>query len=111
VNVHFLGVWWVTTNIICFISRKHPYRRDTVSSVASADQGLHLSNARICFFRQALALDERRVKFLPEYVHGGVSLSQEERGVANGLAPPPVKEVWFAGNHSNMYARCPCLAS
>ena len=26
----------------------------------------------VCFFRHALALDERRVKFLPEYVHGGV---------------------------------------
>ena len=26
----------------------------------------------VCFFRHALALDERRVKFLPEYVHGGI---------------------------------------
>ena len=25
----------------------------------------------ICFFRHALALDERQVKFLPEYAYGG----------------------------------------
>jgi hypothetical protein len=25
----------------------------------------------ICYFRHALALDERRVKFLPEYAYGG----------------------------------------
>ena len=37
-------------------------------------KGLPLTNSadHFCFFRQALALDERRVKFLPEYVHGGV---------------------------------------
>jgi Uncharacterized alpha/beta hydrolase domain (DUF2235) len=28
-------------------------------------------NDSICYFRHALALDERRVKFLPEYVCGG----------------------------------------
>jgi len=27
----------------------------------------------VCFFRHALALDERRVKFLPEYAYGGTS--------------------------------------
>ena len=30
-------------------------------------------NDDICYFRHALALDERRVKFLPEYVCGGES--------------------------------------
>jgi len=25
----------------------------------------------VCYFRHALALDERRVKFLPEYAYGG----------------------------------------
>jgi len=25
----------------------------------------------VCYFRQALALDERRLKFLPEYAYGG----------------------------------------
>ncbi|KAF8463802.1 hypothetical protein JB92DRAFT_2838851 [Gautieria morchelliformis] len=33
------------------------------------------------FFRHALALDERRVKYLPEYAHGGVS-EQSKRRVA-----------------------------
>jgi len=28
----------------------------------------------VCYFRHALALDERRVKFLPEYAYGGTSV-------------------------------------
>jgi hypothetical protein len=28
----------------------------------------------VCYFRHALALDERRVKFLPEYAYGSTSL-------------------------------------
>ena len=27
----------------------------------------------VCYFRHALALDERRVKFLPEYAYGGTA--------------------------------------
>ena len=27
----------------------------------------------VCYFRHALALDERRVKFLPEYAYGGTT--------------------------------------
>ena len=78
-------------------------RRDTVSSVRSQDQALHFSNSRVCFFRHALGLDERRVKFLPEYVHGGVCLNLERDMGANATAKfPHVKEVWFAGKHSDM---------
>jgi hypothetical protein len=51
----------------------------------------------VCFFRHALALDELRVKFLPEYVNGG-----EGPDVA-GDKTQQVKEVWFAGTHSDMY--------
>ncbi|KAF8888458.1 hypothetical protein CPB84DRAFT_1645031, partial [Gymnopilus junonius] len=52
----------------------------------------------VCYFRHALNLDERRVKFLPEYAHGG-----------SGKPPPKgsnvkvqVPEVWFAGTHSDI---------
>ncbi|KAF8532002.1 hypothetical protein JB92DRAFT_3104386 [Gautieria morchelliformis] len=58
VRVHFVGAW------------------DTVSSVGIVrNKSLPLTDQtdHICFFRHALALDERRVKFLPEYAHGGVS--------------------------------------
>ncbi|KAK0186389.1 hypothetical protein F5146DRAFT_129011 [Armillaria mellea] len=57
VKVHFVGVW------------------DTVSSVGIESQPLPLtkSASHICFFRHGLALDERRVKFLPEYLAGGRS--------------------------------------
>ncbi|KAJ7860188.1 hypothetical protein B0H13DRAFT_1639652, partial [Mycena leptocephala] len=77
VKVHFVGVW------------------DTVSSVGVVRGNplpMTLSAEHLCIFRHALALDERRVKFLPEYLNGGGSMSD----MAN------VKEVWFAGTHSDM---------
>ncbi|EDR04404.1 uncharacterized protein LACBIDRAFT_304666 [Laccaria bicolor S238N-H82] len=58
VQVHFIGVW------------------DTVSSIGIARGKKMLPRTvdgmkHVCFFRHALALDERRVKFLPEYAYGG----------------------------------------
>jgi hypothetical protein len=45
-------------------------------------------------------LDERRVKFFPEYFDGGSSASSKSG--ADSI-PVDVKEVWFAGCHSDMY--------
>ncbi|KAF8841640.1 hypothetical protein BDN67DRAFT_989627 [Paxillus ammoniavirescens] len=79
VHIHFVGVW------------------DTVSSVGfGRDQTLPCTTSsceHICYFRHALALDERRVKFLPEYVFGGRSDSTNDGRI---------KEVWFAGAHSDV---------
>jgi uncharacterized protein (DUF2235 family) len=78
-------------------------RRDTVSSVGIA-RGPSLPETtkgmtHVCIFRHALALDEVRVKFLPEYANGGhgpTSVGSKDK--YNG----DVKEVWFAGSHSDM---------
>ncbi|KAF7972904.1 hypothetical protein HWV62_16628 [Athelia sp. TMB] len=43
-----------------------------------------------CFVRHALALDERRVKFMPECI------LQDHQDI------PHVKEVWFSGTHSDV---------
>jgi hypothetical protein len=51
----------------------------------------------ICTVRHALALDERRVKFLPEYINHGDPTSTS--------LPIDIKEVWFAGSHSDMYVQ------
>ncbi|KIJ61689.1 hypothetical protein HYDPIDRAFT_96031 [Hydnomerulius pinastri MD-312] len=79
IRVHFVGVW------------------DTVSSVGFGRgkmlPGTTSSCDHICFFRHALALDERRVKFLPEYVYAGR---------ADSLNNDHIKEVWFAGTHSDV---------
>ena len=84
----------------------------------------------VCYFRHALALDERRVKFLPEYAYGGSATppakpEDEELSPGNCEIPlndrPPITvhdhsqgriksmenrphtiEVWFAGTHSDM---------
>ena len=61
----------------------------------------------VCFFRHALALDERRVKFLPEYACGGVFSEKldhqdpDHQG-PDHRAPDHTKEVWFSGTHSDM---------
>ncbi|KAH7924186.1 hypothetical protein BV22DRAFT_526627 [Leucogyrophana mollusca] len=79
VRVHFVGVW-DTVSSVGFIRGK------TLPSTTS-------SSDHICYFRHALALDERRVKFLPEYVYGGRA---DESNTGH------VKEVWFAGSHSDV---------
>ena len=83
----------------------------------------------VCYFRHALALDERRVKFTPEYVYGGgtkPSTGNKSSTAGRANAPPtkdedvaePLEvgkeqgeftrkrphtmEVWFAGTHSDM---------
>ncbi|KAJ8094997.1 hypothetical protein PM082_010215 [Marasmius tenuissimus] len=85
VKVHFVGAW------------------DTVSSVGvvrneclpmTVEGMLH-----VCYFRHALALDERRVKFLPDYACGGGSpISDSEKN----SSMPHTKEVWFVGTHSDI---------
>ncbi len=49
----------------------------------------------VCYFRHALALDERRVKFLPEYAYGGYSKSQ-----ANSEQVQPETQLSDQGNKS-----------
>ncbi|KAF8901488.1 WD40-repeat-containing domain protein [Gymnopilus junonius] len=117
VKVHFVGAW------------------DTVSSIGIA-RGQKLlpytieGMKHVCYFRHALALDERRVKFLPEYAYGGTttatdsketrermnakpsdakSRATEQDNVATNPEKggsmkdrPQVKEVWFAGTHSDI---------
>ncbi|KAF8518823.1 hypothetical protein BU17DRAFT_19593, partial [Hysterangium stoloniferum] len=54
----------------------------------------------MCFFRHALALDERWVNFLHEYACGGVMVPQSN---AEHLTQrQTVKEVWFPGTYSDM---------
>ncbi|KZV67668.1 WD40 repeat-like protein [Peniophora sp. CONT] len=86
VKVHFVGAW------------------DTVSSVGirrgellpkTIDGMIH-----VCYFRHALALDERRVKFLPEYARGGKSPGQSEKVAWQDFTD--TQEVWFAGTHSDV---------
>ena len=50
-------------------------------------------NTAIRTFRHALSLDERRVKFKPDYFHGDGDDCTEADGNTD------VKEVWFAGCH------------
>ncbi|KAF8878539.1 hypothetical protein BD779DRAFT_1447603 [Infundibulicybe gibba] len=91
IRVHYLGVW------------------DTVSSVGVArSKPLPLTDKckHFCYMRHALALDERRVKFLPEYAQGGKSNPRRENWASAGeklRLRPRVKEVWFAGSHSDMW--------
>ncbi|KAF8873260.1 hypothetical protein BD779DRAFT_1452050 [Infundibulicybe gibba] len=113
VKVHYIGVW------------------DTVSSIGLArSKSLPLTDTceHFCYMRHALALDERHVKFQPEYARGGESWVPTPAQQANpntvtephqnNAGPegennagvvldkpksrPRVKEVWFAGSHSDI---------
>jgi uncharacterized protein (DUF2235 family) len=100
VKVHFVGAWSVLVSESVYVM-VNAVDRDTVSSVGVIN-GPTLPETtagmtHVCVFRHALALDEVRVKFLPEYVNGGEG-PRNERGEAAGN----VKEVWFAGSHSDM---------
>jgi len=71
VQIHFVGAWlvFIDSSIKRFTSRL--IFRDTVSSIGIIRQmPLPLTDQtdHVCFFRHALALDERRVKFIPEYL-------------------------------------------
>jgi hypothetical protein len=71
-----LGASQVSTFTCVRIPDFHRFR-DTVSSIGvvrgKSLPGTDEFNDSICYFRHALALDERRVKFLPEYICGGES--------------------------------------
>ena len=92
---------------ICFIHQDISFltisSRDTVSSKGLARQkrpgATILSDESFCYLRHAIAADECRVNFQPEYVRGGESIPRDalkfdEAGI------PRVKEVFFAGSHS-----------
>ncbi|KAJ8496000.1 hypothetical protein ONZ45_g12631 [Pleurotus djamor] len=80
VKVHFVGAWDTVSSVGVFRGKTLP---ETVSGMV-----------HVCHFRHALALDERRAKFQPEYVNGGLGPNPGQRG--------DVKEVWFAGSHSDI---------
>lgn len=123
VKVHFVGAWYISlssTKNVRILMNTTP--RDTVSSVGVIRDktlpGTTDGMKHATYFRHALALDERRVKFLPEYAHEGTSLpsspdaKEEElndRHYSNIL--PHTKEVWFAGTHSDMWAIFHCTYS
>ncbi|KAF9219898.1 ARM repeat-containing protein [Gyrodon lividus] len=81
VKIHFVGVWDTVSSVGIV-------RGKTLPSTTSSSQ-------HICYIRHALALDERRVKFLPEYVNGG-------KVDFNAVHSGRVKEVWFSGTHSDV---------
>ena len=104
--------------------------RDTVSSVGLVKGDVFLSTsasaAHACHFRHGLALDELRVKFMPEYFHEMNSQKGESNdNISNYIVQKTdvsdtdrspsrasenskttitsdIKEVWFAGSHSDV---------
>ena len=72
--------------------------RDTVSSIGVV-RGKRLlpgttdGMQHVCFFRHALALDERRVKFLPEYAYGGGGPPLKVNPDDNNAAQDPVSAI------------------
>ncbi|GAA6035701.1 hypothetical protein JCM8097_004978 [Rhodosporidiobolus ruineniae] len=76
VTVNFVGVFDTVSSVGAIHRRKLPFAGHSRS---------------IDHFRQALALDERRVRYAPEHWH------QHDDDVKENI-----KEVWFVGSHSNV---------
>ncbi|KAF4610775.1 hypothetical protein D9613_006466 [Agrocybe pediades] len=70
VKVHFVGAWDTVSSI--GLVRKKKLLPGTIDGMK-----------HVCFFRHALALDERRVKFLPEYAYGGTTLPPQRSDPAH----------------------------
>ena len=136
VHVEFLGVWCVPFSddpvpspLSYFMNQSSPLSRDTVASVGIVPHYLPFihENTGVRHLRHALALDERRVKFLPQYCvapdprgenilrrrlfkrkrpehHPTLSKAYEDMINARNAAnmKPDVQEVWFAGVHTGM---------
>ncbi|EIM79299.1 uncharacterized protein STEHIDRAFT_36800, partial [Stereum hirsutum FP-91666 SS1] len=97
ISVHFVGAWDTVSSIGIFRDKTLP--------------GTTSGMKHVCFFRHALALDERRVKFLPEYAYEGSAAPDQHRqtdaessvdGNMHHDLVPQTKEVWFAGTHSDI---------
>lgn len=52
------------------------------------------------YFRHALALDERRVKFMPEYFQ---EMNAHRNNMLRPNADGDIQEVWFSGCHADVY--------
>ena len=102
VKVHFVGAWQVFHLSWLSFSELTVPNRDTVSSIGIIREPSLPETVtgmkHVCSFRHALALDECRVKFLPEYANGGHGPPVKDNGTMEG----DIKEVWFAGSHSDM---------
>ena len=70
--------------------------RDTVSSVGIVPRTLPFtaSNTSIRYFRHAISLDERRVKFKPNY--NRLHCLDDQKGTKPGEMPPSVQSQWRA---------------
>ncbi|TFK20313.1 WD40 repeat-like protein [Coprinopsis marcescibilis] len=102
VKVHFVGAWDTVSSIGVFRGKR---------VLPLTTEGMD----HVCYFRHALALDERRVKFLPEYAWGGSSIDTRKKDNSNeeenlrsrrdktkDTVPPHTLEVWFPGTHSDI---------
>ncbi|KZV75636.1 WD40 repeat-like protein [Peniophora sp. CONT] len=86
IKVHFVGAWDTVPLVGIFRKRK---------LLPGTTDGMK----HVCYFRHALALDERRVKFLPEYAYGNegpLQVTTKWQGFND------TKEVWFAGTHADV---------
>ena len=89
VTVHFVGAWCIIYIVTAKRQNDSSCIRDTVSSVGITRGKSMLPEtvngmAHVCYFRHALALDERRVKYLPEYVCGGSAKPVKEGDKTRG---------------------------
>ena len=107
-KVHFLGVWYVfmllldrhqLAELVFSMARDTVAFNGPIMTGTASPRNVSKEVGHVCYFRQALALDEHRVAFLPQYAeHSGPTRTDESNTI-----DPHILEVWFAGTHFDMY--------
>jgi uncharacterized protein (DUF2235 family) len=90
VDIHFLGVWDTVKAFGIFRPKSFPHLRH---------------NPSVKMVRHALALDERRAAFMFTSwggLYGSVEANSPHDQDVNSPHAQDVKEVWFAGDHSDV---------
>jgi uncharacterized protein (DUF2235 family) len=105
VTIDFLGVWDTVASVGVIMSKSLPFVK---------------GNTAIRVFRHALALDEHRANFRPNFYQHPVTTGENQKskpaqkaaeGGTNGLSITDKKEVWFVGCHTGAFLiLCACGA-
>ncbi|KAI0318063.1 hypothetical protein OF83DRAFT_1057474, partial [Amylostereum chailletii] len=78
IRIHFMGIWDCVSSVGIFKNIELPSTK---------------FSPNVDYYRHTLALDERRVKFIPEF--------KQHMEYRTGPCPR-IKEVWFTGRHSDV---------
>jgi uncharacterized protein (DUF2235 family) len=92
--IHFVGVWDTVASVIV-------PRRDGLLLFSTEELAFTIQNPSVQIFRQAIAIDERRSMFRPKEWDDPQTFRPVRFNEVHAR-PQDIKQVWFAGAHSDV---------